>query len=72
MVATVGDPADPVFIHASKICGDELTSSYEVEKTALHLGFDWTGANCPTEVLGNYCPEKLLAHHDFCVKPVGN
>ncbi len=32
MEATVGDPADPVIIHTSKVRGAELTSSYEEEK----------------------------------------
>ncbi len=34
MVARVGDPADPVIIHTSKVRGAELTSSYEEEKAA--------------------------------------
>ncbi len=85
MVATVGDPADPVFIHTSKICGVELTSSYEEEKVALHLTFDWTRANCPAEVLGNYCPEEspstsisvrnlavISVHQHYRHKPPGN
>ncbi len=40
MVATVGDPADPVIIHTSKTRGAELTSSYEEEKAALLLALD--------------------------------
>ncbi len=37
MVATVGDPADPVIIHSSKARAAGLTSSYEEEKGALLL-----------------------------------
>ncbi len=37
MMATVGDPADPVITHTSKIRGTELTSSSEEEKAALLL-----------------------------------
>ncbi len=37
MVTIVGDPADPVIIHASKARGAELTSSDEEEKAALLL-----------------------------------
>ncbi len=32
MVATVGDPADPVIIHTSNVREAELTSSHEEEK----------------------------------------
>ncbi len=49
MVATTGDPADPVIIHTSKPRGAELTSSYEEEKAARLLVLDWARANCPTE-----------------------
>ncbi len=49
MVATVGDPADPVIIYKSKARGAELTSSYEEEKAALLLALDWARAKCPTE-----------------------
>ncbi len=49
MLATVGDPADPVIIHTSKARGAELTPSYEEEKAALLLALDWARANCPTE-----------------------
>ncbi len=51
MVATTGDPADPVIIHTSKARGAELTSSssYEEKKAALLLALDWARANCPTE-----------------------
>ncbi len=49
MVATTGDPADPVIIHTSKARGAELTSSYQEEKAALLLNLDWARANCPTE-----------------------
>ncbi len=49
MVATVGDPADPVTNHTSKARGAELTSSYEEEKATLLLALDWARANCPTE-----------------------
>ncbi len=49
MVATTGDPADPVITHTSKARGAELTSSYEEEKAALLLALDWAKANCPTE-----------------------
>ncbi len=49
MVATTGDPADPLIIHTSKARGAELTSSYEEEKAALLLALDWARANCPTE-----------------------
>ncbi len=49
MVATVGDPADPVIIHASKARGAKLTSFYEEEKAALLLALDWARANCPSE-----------------------
>ncbi len=47
MVATTGDPADPVIIHTSKAHGVELTSSYEEEKAALLLALDWARANSP-------------------------
>ncbi len=49
MVATVGDPADPVITQTSKARGAELTSSYEEEKAALLLALEWARANCPTE-----------------------
>ncbi len=49
MVATVGDPTDPVVIHTPKARGSELTSFYEEEKAALLLALDWARANCPTE-----------------------
>ncbi len=49
MLATVGDPADPVIIHTSKARGAGLTSSYEEEKAALLLALDWARANCHTE-----------------------
>ncbi len=49
MVATLGNPADPVIIHTSKTRGAELTSSYEEEKATLLLALDWARANCPTE-----------------------
>ncbi len=49
MVATTGDPADPVITHTSKARGAELTSSYEEEIAALILALDWARANCPTE-----------------------
>ncbi len=45
MVATVGEPADPVIIHMSKARGSELTSSYEKEKAALLLTLGWVRAN---------------------------
>ncbi len=45
MVATVGDPADTVIIHTSKVRGAELTSSYEEEKAALPLALGWARAN---------------------------
>ncbi len=45
MVATTGDPADPVIIHTSKARAAELTSSYEEEKAALLLALDWARAN---------------------------
>ncbi len=49
MAATVGDSADPVIIHTSKVRGAELTSSsYEEEKAALLLALGWARANCPT------------------------
>ncbi len=48
MVATVGDPADPVIMHTSKARGAELTS-YEEEKAALLMALDWARANCSTE-----------------------
>ncbi len=51
MVATVGDPADPVIIHTSKIRGAELTSSYEKENAAPVLGS--TGQR-PTAPLSAY------------------
>ncbi len=51
MVATTGDPADPVIIHTSKARGAELTSSCEEEKAALLLALDWARANCPTECI---------------------
>ncbi len=35
MVTAVGDPTDPVFIHAPKIRVAELTSFYEEEEAAL-------------------------------------
>ncbi len=41
MVATVGDPADPVITHTSRIRGAELTSSYREEKTVLFLAPGW-------------------------------
>ncbi len=40
MVATVGDSADPVIIHTSKMRRAELTSSYEEEKAAFLLARD--------------------------------
>ncbi len=40
MVATTGDPADPVIIHTSIVRGAELTSSYEEEKAALLLALE--------------------------------
>ncbi len=49
MVATTGDPADPVIIHTSKARGTEVTASYEEEEAALLLALDWARANCPTE-----------------------
>ncbi len=49
MVATVGDPTDPVITHTPKALGSELTSFYEEEKAAVLLALDWTRANCPTE-----------------------
>ncbi len=49
MAATVGDTADPVIIHTSKVRAAELTSSYEEEKAALLLALDWPRAKCPTE-----------------------
>ncbi len=49
MVATTGDPADPMIIHTSIARGAELTSSNEEEKAALLLSLYWTRANCPTE-----------------------
>ncbi len=47
MVATVGDPADPVIIHTSKMRGAGLTSSYKEEKAVLLLALNWAKANCP-------------------------
>ncbi len=41
MRATVGEPAEPVIFHKSKIRGAELTSSYEED---LLLALDWSGA----------------------------
>ncbi len=51
MVATVGDPVDPVIIHMSKARAAELASSYEEEKPALLLALDWQG---PTAQLSAY------------------
>ncbi len=49
MVATEGDPVDPMIIHTPKLCWGELTSSsYEEENAALLLALDWARANCPT------------------------
>ncbi len=45
MVATVGDPSDPVIIRTSKLRLAELTSSYEEENAALLLALDWATAN---------------------------
>ncbi len=61
MVATVGDPADPVIIHTSKVRGAELTSSYEEEKAALLLALDWAWANCPTERI-SICSDSQSIH----------
>ncbi len=55
MVATTGDPTDPVIIHTSKAHGAELIFSYEEEKAALLLALDWARANCPTERI-SMCP----------------
>ncbi len=41
MVATTGDPNDPVIIHTCKARGAALTSSYEEEKATLLLALDW-------------------------------
>ncbi len=60
MVATVGDPADPVIIHTSKARGAELTSSYEEEKAALFLALDWARANCPTERISIFSDSQSL------------
>ncbi len=49
MVATVGDPADPVIIHTFKARGGQRASSDEKEKVALVLALGWARANCPTE-----------------------
>ncbi len=49
MVATVGNPADPVIIQTSKAREAELISSYEEEKAALLLALKWSRANCRTE-----------------------
>ncbi len=38
LVATVGDSADPVIIHASKIGEAELIASDEEQKVAIQLG----------------------------------
>ncbi len=63
MVATTGDPADPVIIHTSKVRGAELTSSYEEEKAALLLALDWVSANCPTE--RNMLPQYALTANPY-------
>ncbi len=47
MVATVGDPADPVIIHTSKLRGAGLNSSYEEGKAVLLLALDWQGPTAP-------------------------
>ncbi len=49
IVATVGDPAEPVIIHTPKIRGDELTSSYEEQNVALLLALAWARTIYPTE-----------------------
>ncbi len=56
MVATTGDPADPVIIHTFKARGAVLTSSYKEEKAALVLALDWARANSPTERI-SICPD---------------
>ncbi len=60
MVATVGDPADPVIMHTSKVRGAELPSSYEEEKAALLLALDWAWANCPTERISIYSDSQSI------------
>ncbi len=49
MVATTGDPAEPVIMHTSQIRGAELTSSYYEEKVALLPALDGTRVSCPTD-----------------------
>ncbi len=49
MVATTGDPAEPVIMHTSQIRGAELTSSYYEEKAALLPALDGTRVSCPTD-----------------------
>ncbi len=55
MVTTVGDPADPVIIHTSKIRG-----AYEEQKAALLLALSWARANCPTECISIYSDSQAL------------
>ncbi len=50
MVATEGGPGDPAIIHTSRICGAEVTSSYEDERTNPLLALDWASFTCPTEL----------------------
>ncbi len=51
MVATVGDLADPVITHTSKIRGAGLTSSHEEEKAVLLLALNKARAKCPTYLI---------------------
>ncbi len=44
-----GVHADFAIIHASKMRGTEMTSTYVKEKAALFLSHDWTRSNCPLE-----------------------
>ncbi len=74
MVATVGDPADPVIIHTSNARGAELTSCEE-EKAALLLALDWARANCPTEHISLCSDSQYLfkaiqsgAHDTQCIR----
>ncbi len=77
MVATTGDPADPVIIHKSKARGAELTSSYEEEKVALLLALDWEGPTAPLNayqyaLTANPYLKPVRATHMTIADPVKN
>ena len=42
-VATIGHVEDPACIEVCKAKGDMITTSYEEERRALHLGIEWLG-----------------------------